>query len=176
MEDQFSRTENMVGKVVHMGSYKERIDRTCRKRNAVRVQVEVACNEPVGENIKSWLTEELGKFDRVIVLDDGPDWVFSIIALHSGQLVELSVILRQFFRASEPGTEHDTSTPSGRQTLKPGAWVYESLKFHGLFGVRTTEFKGFLASMAEEFGKNHLGQSHVGRGSSTTLPLPGPIS
>ena len=159
MEDQFSRTENEVGRVVHMGSYKEGIDRTCQKKNAVRVQVEVACSEPVGEDIKKGLTEELGKLDRVIVVDEGPDWVFSIIALHYGQLVELSVILRQFFRASKPGTEKGSSTPGGRVSLKPGAWVYESLRFHGLFGVRDTDLNGLLASMAEEFGKNHLGQA-----------------
>jgi hypothetical protein len=159
MEDQFSRTENTVGRVVHMSSYKEGIDRTCRKKNAVRVQVEVVCSEPVGEDIRKGLTEELGKLDGVIVVDEGPDWVFSIIALHYGQLVELSVILRQFFRASKPGTEKGTTTAGGRVSLKPGAWVYESLRFHGLFGVGDTDLKGLLTSMAEEFGKNHLGQA-----------------
>ena len=59
--------------------------------------MEVACNEPVGEDIRKCLTEELGKLDSVIVVDEGPDWVFSIIALHHGLLVELSVILRRFF-------------------------------------------------------------------------------
>ena len=159
MEDQFSRTEDTVGRVVHMGSYREGIERTRRKKNAVRVQVEVACNEPVGENIKIGLSEELGKLDGVVVVDSEPDWVFSIIALHYGHLVELSVILRQFFRASKPGTEKGRSAPGSGISLKPGAWVYESLKFHGLFGVRATELKGLLASMAEEFGKNHLGQA-----------------
>jgi hypothetical protein len=159
MEDQSSRTDNTVVKVVHMGSYREGIGRTCRKKNAVRVQVEVACNEPVGENIKSWLTEELGKLDGVVVVDRGPHWVLSIIAFHYGHLVELSLILRQFFRASKPGTEKGTSTPSDGKALKPGAWVYESLRFHGLFGVWADELKGLLASIAEEFGKNHLGQA-----------------
>jgi len=142
-----------------MGSYREGIERTRRKKNAVRVRVEVACNEPLGEEIKIVLSEELGKLYSVAVVDSEPDWVFSIIALHYGHLVELSVILRQFFRASKPGTEKGISTPGSGISLKPGAWVYESLRFHGLFGVRATELKGLLASMAEEFGKNHLGQA-----------------
>ena len=121
--------------------------------------MEVACNEPVGEDIRKCLTEELGKLDSVIVVDEGPDWVFSIIALHHGLLVELSVILRRFFRASKPGTEEKASPPNGEKTLNPGAWIYESLRFHGLFGVPVTDLKGLLVSMAEEFGKTHLGQA-----------------
>ncbi len=159
MEDKFSRTENTNGRVLHISSYKEGLDRTSRKKNTVRVQVEVACNEPIGEDIRKGLTEELGKLDGVIVVDEAPDWVYSIIAFHHGQLVELSVVLRQFFRASKPGTEQDTSTPGGGKTLKPGAWVYESLRFHGLFGVQAADLKGLLASMAEEFGRNYLGQA-----------------
>ncbi len=96
MEDKFSRTENTNSRVLQIGSYKEGLNRTSRKKNAVCVQVEVACNEPVGEDIRKCLTEELGKLDSVIVVDEGPDWVFSIIALHHGLLVELSVILRRF--------------------------------------------------------------------------------
>ncbi len=124
MEDQLSRTEDTVGRVVHMGSYREGIERTRRKSNAVRVQVEVACNEPVGENIKIGLSEELGKLDGVVVVDSEPDWVFSIIALHYGHLVELSVILRQFFRASKPGTEQGTSAP--------GEWNFAETRRLGL--------------------------------------------
>jgi hypothetical protein len=159
MEDKFSRNENPDGRIVDIGSYKERTGRAYRKKSAVRVQVEVSCNEAVGEAIRTRLTEELGKLDGVIIVDEAPGWVFSIIAFHYGQLVELSVILRQFFRASKPGTEQDTITPGGAVSLKSGAWVYESLKFHGLFGVQVSDLKGLFASLAEEFGKNHLGQA-----------------
>jgi hypothetical protein len=159
MEDRFSQTEGADGRVVHMGSYKKGINRTLRKSSAARVEVEVACNEPIGEDIRKGLTEEFGKLDGVIVVDEAPDWVYSIIAFHYGQLVELSVVLRQFFRASKPGTEQDTSTPGGGKTLKSGAWVYESLRFHGLFGVQAADLKGLLASMAEEFVKTQLGQA-----------------
>jgi hypothetical protein len=158
MEDRFSRTENADDKVVRIGSHKDRISRTYRKKNPVRVQVEVASSEPVGEDIRTGLSEELGKLDGVVVLDDGPDWVYSIIALQHDHLVELSVILRQFFRASKPGTEVNTSASSDGTKLNPGAWVYESLKFHGLFGVRATDLKGLLRSLADEFSKNHLKQ------------------
>jgi hypothetical protein len=156
MEDNFSQTENSNGRVVCIGSYKERTKRNYRKKNGVRVQIEVSCSQPVGEDIKKGLTGELGKLDGVVVVDRGPDWVFSIIAFHSGGLVELSVILRQFFRAGKPGTEGGAGTPSDEKTLRPGAWVYESLRFHGLFGVRVADLKGLLGSLAEEFGKNHL--------------------
>lgn len=159
MEDKLSRTENTSSRVLHIGSYKEGLNRTIRKKNPVRVQVEVACNEPVGQTIKSWLTEELDKLDGVVVEERDADWVYSIIALHYGQLVELSVILREFFRASKPGTELGPSTPGNEKTLRPGAWVYESLRFHGLFGVRATDLKGLFASIAEQFGENHLGQA-----------------
>jgi len=159
MEEKCSRTENIDGRVVQIGAYKERINRTNRKKDAVHVQVEVSCNEPAGEDIKRGLTEELGKLDGVVVVDSGADWVFSIIAFHCGHLVELSVILRQFFRASKPGTEQDTSASNGASKVKPGAWVYESLKFHGLFGVQVSDLRGLLESLAEEFGKDHLGQA-----------------
>jgi hypothetical protein len=174
MEDRFSRPENADDKVVHIGSHKERINRTYQKKNSVRVRVEVASSEPVGEDIRRGLTEELGKLDGVVVLDDGPDWVFSIIALKYDHLVELSVILRQFFRASKPGTELDTSASSDGNKLKPGAWVYESLRFHGLFGVRATDLKGLLRSLADEFSKNHPKQTpqreHKGRSERRSGP------
>jgi hypothetical protein len=159
MEDNFSQTENSNGRVVCIGSYKERINRSCRKKGNIGVQVEVSCNEPVGADIKNGLTGKLVKLEGVVVVDSGPDWVFSIIAFQSGGLVELSVILRQFFRAGKPGTEGGTGSPSDGNTRKPGAWVYESLRFHGLFGVRTADLKGLLGSLAEDFVKNHLMQT-----------------
>jgi hypothetical protein len=159
MQDKCSRTENTDGRVLHISSYKDELTRTNRKKNVARVQIEVACNEPIGADIRKMLGEELGKLNDVIVVDEAPDWIYSIIAFHHGQLVELSVVLRQFFRASKPGTEQDTSTRSGRRTLKPGAWVYESLRFHGLFGVQALDLKGLLSSMAGEFEKNQLGQA-----------------
>ena len=126
-----------------MGSYKERIDQDLPGKAGRPRQVEVACNEPVGEDIRKGLTEELGKLDGVIVVDEAPDWVYSIIASHYSQLVELSVVLRQFFRASKPGTEQDTSTPSGGKTLKSGAWVYEWLKFMDFLECRLPTLRGY---------------------------------
>ena len=97
--------------------------------------IEVACDGPIGADIKSCLTGHLEESGYVTVSDDRPDWVFSIIAFYHGDLVEMSVVLRQLFRSTSPGTEMVKESGSDRETLRKGGWVYESLKYHGLHGV-----------------------------------------
>jgi hypothetical protein len=119
--------------------------------------VEVACNDPVGEDIKICLTKHLEESSCVAMSDNGPDWVFSIIAFHHGNLVELSVVLRQFFRSTAPGSEMETSDSSDQTVRRKGGWVYESLRYHGLHGVPKPDLGAFLKSLAKEFESQHLG-------------------
>ena len=67
--------------------------------------VEIACDDAIGEDIKTSLTRDLEESGCVTGSSDRPDWVFSIIAFQHCNLVELSVVLRQFFRSTAPGTE-----------------------------------------------------------------------
>jgi hypothetical protein len=129
----------------------------------VRVMVEVACNEPVGEKINIGLARELGDLGYVVVSDHRPDWVFSIIAFQHGSLVELSVVLRQLFRSTAPGTEMLTSDCAGNGVLREGGWVYESLRLHSLHGVPTSQLSNFLKSLAKEFERRRLALPQDGR-------------
>ncbi|MEW6350846.1 MAG: hypothetical protein AB1646_17445 [Thermodesulfobacteriota bacterium] len=187
-----------------------------------RVMVEVARSEPTDMDIKECLSRHLRSLGHV-VSNDGPDWVFSIIAIQHGNLVECSIILRRFFRSTAPGTERlgapannrvdfgrsacspmtgrvgsahvDEADFAGGRTaadpaaegdfnndasqsaktskdgsaeavsvdgpeeirLRSGGWVYESLKFHGLFGVPRESVDGFLADLARQMERQHMG-------------------
>jgi hypothetical protein len=130
--------------------------------------VEIACNDAIGEDIKMRLTRDLEESGRVKVSDDRPDWVFSIIAFHQYNLVELSVLIRQFFRSTAPGTEMAISGSSGQAVRRKGGWSYESLKYHGLHGVPQPELGDFLKNLAKGFVDQHLGLPQEGIGSSRT--------
>ena len=99
--------------------------------------------------------EELRRVGCTVVEHEEPGWIYSVIAFQYGDSIELSIVLRQFFHSTRPGTEVDRVKPDGRICLRSGAWVYESLRFHGLFGVARSELEGFLADIAAEFGHQH---------------------
>ncbi len=120
-----------------------------------RVQVEVSCREPVGEVIKNCVSAAFESAGCLVVGDDKPDWILSVIAFNYGDIVELSVILRKLFRSTIPGTEVDGVDSSGKVHLRPGGWLYESLRFHGLFGVRKGDLAPFLEKMAKDFAAQH---------------------
>jgi hypothetical protein len=163
---EITQTEEIRGTVINIGSFRDRMRAAPASQAAMWVKVEVACNEPVGEDIRKGLERELGKRGGITVVHDSPDWVFSIVAFHQGQLVELSVILRRFFRGTKPGTEIDTNLPDSALKVRPGAWTYESLRFHGLFGVRFSELDDLLVFVAEEFRTHHL----AGKGRNRRSP------
>ena len=136
----------------------------CRKHGAVNrsssecpnVMVEIASDDAIGEEIKSCLTKDLEATGCVNVSPDRPDWVFSIICFEYGSLVEMSVVLRQLFRSTAPGTEMLQTDGSDQATLRNGGWVYESLKYHGLHGVPKIALADFLKSLANDFTSRHL--------------------
>jgi hypothetical protein len=121
------------------------------------VMVEIASEGAIGEEIKSCLIKNLEATGCVNVSPDSPDWVFSIICLEYGNLVEMSVVLRQLFRSTAPGTEILQTDRSDQSTLRKGGWVYESLKYHGLHGVPKLALADFLKSLANDFTSRHLG-------------------
>lgn len=121
----------------------------------VRIKVEVACRERVGETIQRLIASELEAKDCLVVQDDKPDWILSMIAFSHGELVELSIVLRALFRATTPGTEVDRVEPDGNVILRQGGWVYESQRFHGLYGVPRADLERFLARVVREFRSEH---------------------
>lgn len=121
----------------------------------VRIKVEVACDEPTGSIIRNRLGSTFESKGCLVVADDKPDWILSVIAFAHGNLVELSIVLRRLFRSTVPGTEVEEIDAEGRTRLREGGWLYESLRFHGLFGVPRMELEAFLAQLVADFAKRH---------------------
>jgi hypothetical protein len=121
----------------------------------VRIRIEVACREDVGGHIESCLMKELNRTGSLVVRDDRPDWMLSVIAFSAGRMVELSIVLRKFFRSTSPGTEM-SDQQDGPAALRGGGWLYESLRYHGLFGVSRSELEAFLTGLVREFTAEHL--------------------
>ncbi len=144
-------------KIVELGN--------CRKHGAVsksssecpNVMIEIACEDSIEDEIRNCLTRNLEETGCVSISHDSPDWVFSIICFQYGNLVEMSVVIRQFFRSTVPGTEMSQCGGSGQASLRKGGWVYESLKYHGLHGVPKIALADFLKNLANEFTSRHLG-------------------
>ena len=109
-----------------------------------RVKVEVACREPVGKFIQERFSAAFESVGCVVVGDDKPDWILSAIAFSAGNIVELSLVLRRLFRSTVPGTEIEHVDAEGAAQLRAGGWVYESMRFHGLFGVPTMQLGAFI--------------------------------
>lgn len=143
-------------KAIELEDYRKRGSARASRRR-VRVMVEVACDTPIGEEIKIGLARHIEGSSSIVISDRRPDWVFSIIAFDHGYLVELSVILRQFFRSTVPGTETAVRDSSGEAVRREGGWVYESLRYHGLHGVPRSNLRDFLKGLAEGFVVQHLG-------------------
>ncbi len=89
----------------------------------VRIKVEVACDEPVGAIIRNRLASTFESKGCLVVADDKPDWILSVIAFGHGNLVELSIVLRRLFRSTVPGTEVDEVDAEGRTRLREGGWL-----------------------------------------------------
>jgi hypothetical protein len=118
---------------------------------ANRIQVEVACREPIGRVIHDLFTAQFESLGCRVQGEDKPDWILSVIAFSAGNTVELSIVLRRLFRSTLPGTERESVDADGATRLRAGGWVYESLRFHGLFGVPTGELEPFVARMVRDF-------------------------
>jgi len=64
------------------------------------------------------------------------------------------------FRSTSPGSELEGWDDQGNAKLKDGAWLYESLRFHGLYGVRKMELANFLKGLIGEFNAKHWNLQH----------------
>ncbi|MGO9120528.1 MAG: hypothetical protein ACLQPD_23300 [Desulfomonilaceae bacterium] len=143
--------------IIELGDCRQRGATSKSSPKCVDVMVEIASEDAIGEEIKSCLTKNLEQTGCVNISHDRPDWVFSIICFEYGNLVEMSVVLRQLFRSTAPGTEMVQADGSDQATLRKGGWVYESLKYHGLHGVPKIALADFLKSLASDFTSQHLG-------------------
>ena len=140
---------------------------TDRFKNAltklVQVKVEVTCHQDIGETIKRVIGSELRARGYLVENYDKPDWILSIIAFPLGDLVEISIIFRRLFRSTTPGTEVDLVDSEGHVGLRRGGWLYESLRFHGLFGAPTSELDGFCERLVKELATEHISRLQLGR-------------
>ena len=131
--------------------------------NSVRIKVEVTCHQDIGETIKRVVRSKLGAHGHLVDDYDNPDWILSIIAFRNGELVEMSIIFRRLFRSTSPGNEVELLDSEGHVGLRQGGWLYESLLFHGLFGVPTTELEGFSERLVRDLETDHIGRIPPGR-------------
>jgi len=140
---------------------------TDRFKNAlpklVRIKVEVTCRQEIGETIKRVIGSELRARGYLVDDYDKPDWILSIIAFLHGDLVEMSILFRKLFRSTTPGTEVDLDDSEGHVGLRRGGWLYESLRFHGLFGIPTAELDGFSERLVKELATEHISRIQLGR-------------
>lgn len=140
----------------------------CRKNGSggrgssrrVAVMVEIASEDTIGNDIKMCLTRDLQKSGRVTVSDDHPDWVFSIIAFQQYNLVELSVVIRQFFRSTAPGTEMTINDSSGQEVRRKGGWSYESLKRNYSLDKELKNCYSMLRNEGKGVAKNGSSATH----------------
>jgi hypothetical protein len=156
MKPGWKSTTQQPGSIVELDDYRQSVAAKKVLPPTVRVMVEVACNDPLGDDIRIDLARCLEDLGYVTVSDHRPDWVFSIIAFPYGNLVELSVVLRQLFRSTAPGTEMVKRDCDGNGDLPEGGWVYESLRLHSLNGVPKSQLPSFLKSLAKEFARRSL--------------------
>lgn len=157
MKNQWASNTSEICSIFDFEEHRKSVAAEKSSRKSTRVMIEVACNEPVGADIKSCLGKHLEELGHVVLADQRPDWVFSIIAFSHTNLIELSVVLRHFFRSTRPGTEIVKAEGADHEMLREGGWVYESMKFHGLYGVPDQDLEGFLGFLAKEFGRQHAG-------------------
>lgn len=120
-------------------------------RGPIRIKTEFACSEPLRSQLQTAVDSQLESYGCRVVGDNKPDWVLSIIAYSHGSLVELSIVLRRLFRSTLPGTEIQGLDSEQRVILRQGGWLYESLRFHGLYGVLTGDLEGFCEKLVRDF-------------------------
>jgi hypothetical protein len=142
-------------KVSSIGDFKQRKNDHLAKEKGLTVKTEVTCEDPVGGDIQNILKSELEKLGCTVHGFSNPDWIISIIAFNYYETVEMSIILRRLFRSTSPGSELEGWDDQENAMLKDGAWIYESLRFHGLYGVRKMELEDFLKGLIGEFNSKH---------------------
>jgi hypothetical protein len=147
-------------KVSSIGEFKQRKSDHLAKEKGLTVKTEVTCEGPVGGDIQNILKSELEKLGCAVNGFSNPDWIISIIAFSYYETVEMSIILRKLFRSTSPGSELEGWDDQGNAKLKDGAWIYESLRFHGLYGVRKMELADFLRGLIREFNSKHWNLLH----------------
>ncbi len=163
MSEQTMRRNSENANVVRLTDRKatERFKNAARK--LVRIKVEVTCHHDFGETIQRAIGSELRVRGYLVDDHDKPDWILSIIAFRHGDLAEMSIIFRRLFRSTTPGTEVDPGDSEGYVGLRQGGWLYESLRFHGLFGVPTAELGGFSERLVKELAAEHISKVQLGR-------------
>jgi hypothetical protein len=131
--------------------------------NLVRIKVEVTCDQDIGETIRGVIGPKLRARDYLVNDHDKPDWILSIIAFRHGEQVEMSIIFRRLFRSATPGTEVELVDSEGHVGLRQGGWLYESLLFHGLFGVPAAELESFSERLVKDLASEHISGIPPGR-------------
>jgi hypothetical protein len=122
---------------------------------SVRIKAEIDCHESTGKTIKNAIYSKLTSHGCLIVDYEKPDWVLSVIALSHGTMVQMSIILRKLFRSTTPGTEVDHVDSKDQIRLRKGAWLYESLRFHGLYSVPIAHLDHFFEKLLAELSAEH---------------------
>lgn len=151
MKDDASRSNLGSVSILQLNALKKARQEQSNQAPHARVKVEVACTEPVGKLILDRFSADFESMGCLVVGDDKPDWILSVIAFSAGDIVELSIVLRRLFRSTLPGTEVENLDSDGTPRLRAGGWVYESLRFHGLFGVPRAELASFIGQMVRDF-------------------------
>ncbi len=149
--------EEKAANVIELGACRKNFPPSKPSREHAKVMIEIACETSIGDEIRNCLIKKLEQTGCVTISHYRPDWVFSIICLEYGNLVEMSLVLRELFRSTTPGTEVIKASGADQGMLRYGGWVYESLRYHGLHGVPKIGLGDFLKSLAEEFTIRHLG-------------------
>jgi hypothetical protein len=124
--------------------------------NLVGIKVEVTCDQDIGETIRGVIGFKLRVRGYLVDDYDKPDWVLSVIAFRHGELVEMSIIFRRLFRSTTPGTEVELVDSEGHVGLRQGGWLYESLLFHGLFGVPAAGLEVFSERLVKDLASEHI--------------------
>jgi hypothetical protein len=181
MSESKTTSDSRNATVLHMDDRR----RGAKSRDAlpepVRIKVEVACHDVTGQTIKAVIGSKLESHGCILVESDKPDWVLSIIAFSHGDTVEMSIILRRLFRSTAPSTEVEQVDEERRVGLRQGGWLYESLRFHGLFGVPTADLDCFFERLVKDFANENWKQpsstsvSHKRRPYNSSQPDRGAI-
>ncbi len=181
MSERKTTSDSRNATVLHMDDRRRGAKSQDTLPESVRIKVEVACHDFRGQTIKAAIGSKLKSQGCILVESDKPDWVLSIIAFSHGAAVEMSIILRRLFRSTAPSTEVAHVEEERGVGLRQGGWLYESLRFHGLFGVRTADLASFFERLVKDFANENWKQpsstsiSHKRRPYNSSQPDRGAI-
>ncbi len=156
-----TRTGSNDGTVLRLDGRKRRERISERSRGSVKIAVETACRADEGPVVRAGVISHLERLGHSVTVVSEADWVLSIIAFRHGSVMELSIVLRMMFRSTLPGTETVTSDGDDPMTLREGGWRYESLRFHGLFGIPETDLDRFFAKFLQDLSEKHWTHCHT---------------